>query len=51
MKNQKLKSDGETVSACVETWEMRQIQKLAEKKGLSISAIVRMLIKSGLKSQ
>jgi hypothetical protein len=51
MKNQKLIGKGVTVAAMLESWEMRQVKQLAEKKGLSISAIVRMLIKSGLKSQ
>lgn len=47
-RNQKLKGDGETVSCVIEKWEARKIKRLAEKKGLSVSATIRILITAGL---
>lgn len=49
-RNQKLKGDGETVSCVIEPWEARKLRRLAEKKGMSVSATIRALILAGVAS-
>ena len=47
-RNQKLKGNGETVSCVIEKWEARKLKRLAEKKGMSVSATLRAMILAGV---
>ena len=48
-KNQKLISPGETVAAVVETWEAKAIKREADRKGISVSALLRQVVRDHVK--
>lgn len=49
-KNQKLVSQGETVAAVVETWEAKALKREAERKGISVSALLRQVVRDHVKA-